>query len=161
MERSVDAAEPAFACGDRGKILGAADELLRDRAGWRRRALQSVRIECGTLAVLRCSQRGARRCRRGAIVVEPLFQRLGHQDAGRGRTALQPDVLSQWLDLAARYVGVCCRLLTLRGPRRGGPDPDRHLRNGESVRHAPAGAVLRVSPDTRPGARTVSGRLPA
>jgi len=64
------------------------------------------------------------------LLSEPLFQRLGIRTLARANRATT-DVLSQWLDLAARYVGVCCRYLTLRGARRGGPDRERHLRDGD------------------------------
>ena len=56
---------------------------------------------------------------------------------------------------------VCCRYLALRRPRRGGPDRERTLRDGESLRHAPAGALLRVPAHPRPGSGAVSGGLPA
>ena len=95
------------------------------------------------------------------LMSDALLQRLGHPDAGRARAALQPDVVSQRLDLAARHVAVRGRHLALRRSRQRRADPQRHLRDREPVRHAPARAVLRLSARRGPGPGALSGRVPA
>ena len=147
--------------GDRRAFLGSADALLRHRNRRRRRAVPGVRIERRPSALLWRAKRRACSASCRATDVYAVLERLGHQDAGRARAALQPDVVSQRFDLAARHLAVRGRHLALRRTRQRRADSQRHLRDREPVRHAPARAVLRLPARRGPGTCALSRCMPA
>ena len=92
----------------------------------------------------------------------PAFlQRLGHPHHSRRRGALQPDVVPQRLDLAARQRPDRRRHGALRPHRERDAAVVEHVRRQPALRPAPpAGAVLRVRPARRRRARPCT-RWPA
>ena len=98
----------------------------------------------GTCCSPGCPRRSAAERVADQLLGGGLQYRLGHPHAGRGRAALQPDVLPQRLGLAARHRALHRRAGALRRPRRRGGAAERHVRDRGQVRHAPARAVLRL-----------------
>ena len=97
----------------------------------------------------------------GAAAGRGLQLGLGDPHACRRRVPLQPDVLSQRLGLAARHRPMRRRNGTIRRARQRGEAAERHVRNRGQVRHAAAGAVLRVRAAGRGVAHRLSRRMPA
>ena len=79
------------------------------------------------------------------LLSQAIVLRLGRPDAGRGRGALQPDVVPQRLGLAARQRPDRAGAGELRPQGRRAEDPARAVRGEHVPRPAPAaGAVLRL-----------------
>ena len=85
----------------RGRILVLRSRHLRARARRRQKALQGAHVECRANPVHRHRRGRSGRQRCQAIAAAELLFWLGHSHRGARSGALQPDVLSQRLGLAA------------------------------------------------------------
>ena len=138
----------------RGGVLVRGPRHLRPGAGRRQAALPGADLERRPLPASAASPRPTAPPRVARGMLSPdLVLRLGHPHAGRGRGAVQPDVLPQRLRLAARQ-----RPDRLRGcARTGMPELavrvlDGLFEAGTSFDLQPdAGAVLRVRAAARRG----------
>ena len=151
----------AVAAGGRGAFLGRGVGQLRPGARRPGSALPSARLQPGPPPVYRPADSGAGRTGRGTAAEHGVQYRLGPAHPGPRRAALQPDVLSQRLGLAARYRPVRGRHRPLRRAGRGGRALERHVRDRGQVRHAATRAVLWLPATARGAADRLSGRLPA
>ena len=144
--------EAAFWCEELGTYALALDGA--------KRAMPRADIQCGPCPVRRhCC---ARACPSGGgDPDEPgLVQRLGHPHRCAGRSALQSDVLPQWLDLAARQRDDRLGTGAVWLERGGRPDLQGAVRGGHvSGAAPPARTVLRVHAPAPSRADSVSGRL--
>src|SRR5258707_13059992 len=75
--------------------------------------MRGTPVERGAVIVERHGARSPRPPRRRRSDGAAFFRGLGHPNGGEGRGALQSDVLSQWLDLAARQRANRARACTL------------------------------------------------
>ena len=145
--------EAAFWCPELGDLCACA----RRRQKSLPRAARRMPDRCCS-AASRSPERaaqGRRRLARTAV----LFG-LGHPHRGEGRGALQSDVLSQRLGLAARQRPDRARLRALRPEVRGDAGVPGPVRRGDLYGIAPAaGAVLRLPAPAQPRTDALSGRL--
>ena len=103
----------------RGGVLVPGDRDLRARARRRQAAMPGAHLQCRAGAVHRHRAAGARRAGRRELLRAAVLLRLGHPHRGARRSALQSDVVSQRLDLAARQRADRARLRALRLEARG------------------------------------------
>ena len=128
-----------------GRLLVRGDRQLCDRAGRRQAAVQGAVVQRRTHALERHRVTRACAAHRRRTDGPGVLQRLGHSHHRSRRGALQPDVVSQRLDLAARQRLDRRRHGALRPHRERDAAALEHLRRQPALRHAPpAGAVLRV-----------------
>ena len=87
----------------RTRILDGGSRLLRAGDRRRRQAVRGADLECRPSALCRPARAGAGADGRRPAAVRRISTRLGRAHAGRRRVFVQPDVLPQRLDLAARH----------------------------------------------------------
>ena len=114
----------------RGDVLDAGVGVLRHRARRPRRVVQRAGLERGPPARVRSRRARARRSGGAATRIDALSHRLGRAHAGGGPAALQSDVVSQRLGLAARHRDVRARPCALRRSRRRGAAVAGTVRSG-------------------------------
>ena len=103
-----------------------------------------ARLECRPSALCRpAARRSARNASSGQLLSAQFHSGWGMQHACRRRDPVQPDVLPQRLDLAARYRDLRRRPCPLRRARQRREADERNVRGGRQLQHAPSGAVLR------------------
>ena len=108
-----------------------------------------------------CPRPSAARAVARQLAVRRVRLRLGRAHAGGQHGPLQSDVLPQRLGLAARHRPLRRGHGALRRARWRCPAAREHVRGGRQLRHAAAGAVLRLQPRRRRAADRLSGGLPA
>ena len=145
--------EAAFWCPELGTYALALDG-----------AKQPCRVRtsnAGQLLFTGIARPDARRAGREGSAAAALLLRLGHSHRRHGRGALQSDVLSQRLDLAARQRADRARLCALRPETAGRHSCSKGLFDAATYMDhaAAAGAVLRVPAPARSRADALSGRL--
>ena len=150
----------ALARAVRRELLVPGDRHLRAGARRRQAALPRAQLQCRPGAVHRHRQARARGRGRRPAAAAAILLRLGHPHHRQQRGALQSDVLSQRLGLAARQRADRARARPLRPQARGraavqGPVRRRHL-HGDA---AAARAVLRLPARARARPDALSGRL--
>ena len=144
--------EDAFWCDDIGSYALALDG--------RKAALPGAQFECRSGSVQRHCVARARRSGGATIVAADILFRLGDSDDRARGSALQSDVVSQRIDLAARQFADRRRLCALRTQERGHARVRRPVRRGRlHGLAASARTLLRVSALARPRPDALSGRL--
>src|SRR5439155_18925326 len=86
----------------RGGVLAPEARDLCAGARWREEAVRRAQLEWRTAAVHRHRSARARHPGGGRAAATAILLRLGHSHGVEQGTSLQPDVLSQRIDLAAR-----------------------------------------------------------
>ena len=140
----------------RGSVLVRGTGHLCLGARRRQAAVPRADIQCGPCPVRRHCCAGARPPGRGDADEPGLVQRLGHPHRRAGRGALQSDVLSQRLGLAARQRADRLGPGALWLERGGGPDLQGAVRGGHAIRSC--AACPSCSAASRAGA--TAGRRP-
>ena len=93
--------------GGRAAFLDAGARLLRHRDRRRRRSCAACAPAIpATCCMSACPRPNARRSTAAQLLIAGIRHRLGRAHAGRGRAALQPDVLPQRIGVAARHRAV-------------------------------------------------------
>src|SRR5258705_8289731 len=83
-------------------LLDGGSRLLYSCARWRKTALPRRVVESGSCALLRHRIAAARIARRAALDGEAAFLGMGHTNHQRRGSPLQPNVIPQRVDMAAR-----------------------------------------------------------
>ena len=161
--RGASAGRPRpSSCAPRSSgVLDGGSGLLRHRARWRRRALPRARSNAGHLLFTGLPS-PERRARSLTSSLGAFSSGWGMRTLADGEAALQSDVLSQRLDLAARYGDLHAPAWRATASATAWS----RLMSGTfeaavAFRHAAAGAVLRLHARAGRGAGRLSGRLPA
>ena len=127
-------------------VLDGGPRLLRARAS----TATASSARCAPPMPGICSMSACRRAeraqmrRRRSCCRRHFYSGWGVRTLADDEAAVQPDVLPQRLDLAARHGDLRGRPGALRRARQRGEADERHVRGGGALQHAPAGAVLRL-----------------
>ena len=146
----------------RGGVLVRGTRHLCAGARRRQAAVQGANLECRAVAVHRHRPDRSRPAGRRRPDEPEILFRLGHPHRGARRGALQSDVLSRRIDLAARQCADRARLRALRPEAFGGASVQGPVRRRElHGSAAAAGIVLRIPARTAARTDALSGRLRA